>query len=451
MKTSRRLFLKNGAIALASVGVMPAFGPRFLRSAVYTQETDRVANLSGGKKILICIFQRGAVDGLSMLVPHGDSYYYQHRQVGPGGIAIPNTGVDSLIDLDGFYGLHPSLGALKPIYDAGHLAPLHAVGSPNSSRSHFDAQDFMESAAPGMKNIQDGWLARTLNNCPEDQARLKDLFRGVSLTARVPRSLEGYSHALAIPDLKSFGLVNPSQYHDLNPDGTPGNQPPADSSGMSVAGAFAAMYDSDSGDVIHGAGTETFEALKVVKGLNQTRYTPENSANYPRSSFGTSLMQIAQMIKADVGVEVAFAEIGGWDTHVGQGAATGRLANDLKDFGNSLAALYADLGDRMSDVVVLTMSEFGRTARQNGNGGTDHGHGTCFLAMGGSVQGGKVLGRWPGLAPEQLNENRDLVVTTDFRDVFGEIAQRHLGVNNLNPLFPDYATDAARFTGILPA
>jgi uncharacterized protein (DUF1501 family) len=446
MKSTRRLFLKQGAIALASVGLAPAFGPKFLRSAVYADAPVRLAAGTGGKKIMICIFQRGAVDGMSMVVPHGDSNYYQLRQVGPGGIAIPNTGPDSLLDLDGFYGLHPSLAPLKPIFDAGHLAPIQAVGSPNPTRSHFDAQDFMESAAPGMKIVQDGWLARTLNNCPEDQANMKALFRGVSMTSRVPRSLEGYAHALAIPDLKTFGLAQSNKVHDLNPDGTPGNAAPSD---MSASGAFEAMYDQGSGDVIHGAGKETFDALKVVKSIDAKPYTPANGAVYPRGSFGTSLMQIAQLIKSDVGVEIAFAEIGGWDTHVAQGSTTGRLATDLKDFGSGLAALYADLGDKMSDVVVLTMSEFGRTARQNGNGGTDHGHATCFFAMGGDVKGGKVLGQWPGLAPEQLNENRDLAVTTDFRDVFGELAQRHLGLTDLSALFPDYQTGADKYRNIL--
>jgi len=335
---------------------------------------------------------------------------------------------------------------LKPIYDAGHLAPIQAVGSPNPSRSHFDAQDFMESAAPGMKVIQDGWLARTLNNCPEDQANMRELFRGVSMTSRVPRSLEGYSHSIAIPDLKTFGLAQSNKVRDLNPDGTPGNAAPSD---MSGAGAFEAMYDQGSGDVIHGAGQETFEALKVVKSLDARPYVPANGAVYPRGAFGTSLMQIAQLIKADVGVEIAFAEIGGWDTHVAQGATTGRLATDLRDFGNGLAALYTDLGDKMADVAVLTMSEFGRTARQNGNGGTDHGHGTCFFAMGGEVHGGRVLGQWPGLAPEQLNENRDLVVTTDFRDVFGEMAQRQLGLTDLSALFPDYQTGPDKYRNIL--
>jgi uncharacterized protein (DUF1501 family) len=320
----------------------------------------------------------------------------------------------------------------------------------------------MESAAPDLKTISTGWLARALN-CPEDSARLSKLFRGITMTERVPRSLMGYQEALAIPSLVSFGLKDDAatSHVDLNFDGTPGNMPPADPDGpmragmavqpqdATVAAAFQAMYNTDSGDKVHGTGKEAFEAVKIIQSLHPERYVPSGGAAYPRSAFGQSLQAIAQMIKANVGVEVAFAEIGGWDTHVNQGASIGRLATDLKDFGTSLAALHADLGDRMNDVVVLTMSEFGRTVRQNGNGGTDHGHATCFLAMGGPVHGGKVLGNWPGLAPEKLYENRDLAVTTDFRDVFGEIANKHLGITDLAAVFPNYATGPAKFRGVM--
>ncbi len=448
MKITRRLFLKDAGIAVASVGLAPALGPIFLRQAAFADEPQRLGRMAGGAKTLICIFQRGAVDGLSMVVPHGDPHYYEHRAVGPGGIAISNTGPAGLIDLDGLFGLHPSLAPLKPIYDAGHLAPIHACGSPNPTRSHFDAQDYMESGAPGEKAVRSGWLARTLSACPEDQARMRSLFRDVAMTSYVPRSLQGDPKALAIPDLRTFGLngesaprrrIDPALRAD---DGTTGG---------SVAQAFAAMYDQDSGDLLHGTGKEAFEAIRLVKKLNAAGYTPANGADYPRSGFGTALQQIAQLIKANVGLEVAFAEVGGWDTHVRQGGAQGTLSNRLKEFGQALAALYTDLGDRMSDVVILTMSEFGRTVRQNGNGGTDHGHATCFFALGGNVNGGKVLGQWPGLAPEQLNENRDLAVTTDFRDVFGEVAQRHLGVQDLGVVFPEYTTGPNRFRGVLKA
>lgn len=450
MDITRRIFLKQGALALASVGIAPAFGPRFLRNTVFAAEPRRISGATGGRKVLICIFQRGAVDGMSMVVPHGDPYYYQHRSVN--GIAIPRTGAQGVLDLDGTFGLHPALAPLKPIFQAGHLAPIHACGSPNTTRSHFDAQDYMESGAPGDKGVRDGWMARTLLHCPEDTAKRKSPFRGVAMTSQVPRSLQGEADALAIPDLRTFG-INSGDAAAMLPRGRRGADMGAGAAPgpNSAAGGFEALYDDAVGDVLHGAGQETFEALKMIQSINARRYMPEGGANYPKSRYGDSLQQIAQLIKGDVGLEVAFAEAGGWDTHVNQGSTQGQLARRLQEFGLGLAALYTDLGDRMADVTILTMSEFGRTARQNGNGGTDHGHATCFFALGGNVNGGKVLGQWPGLAPEQLYENRDLAVTTDFRDVFGEVAQKHLGVRDLAVVFPAYASSPDKFRGVLKA
>ena len=452
MNSTRRVFIKQGAIALASVGIAPAFGPRFLRNTVFADEPSRMSRATGGNKVLICIFQRGAVDGMSMVVPHGDPYYYQHRSVN--GIAIPRTGAQGVLDLDGNFGLHPALAPLKPIFQAGHFAPIHACGSPNATRSHFDAQDYMESGAPGDKGVRDGWMARTLLHCPEDTAKRNSPFRGVAMTSQVPRSLQGEADALAIPDLRTFG-INSADAAAMLPHGRRGADTGAMDGGAtganSAAGGFEALYDDAVGDVLHGAGQETFEALKMIQSINSKRYVPEGGANYPKSRFGDSLQQIAQLIKGDVGLEVAFAEAGGWDTHVNQGSSQGQLARRLQEFGQGLAALYTDLGDRMADVTILTMSEFGRTARQNGNGGTDHGHATCFLALGGNINGGKVLGQWPGLAPEQLYENRDLAVTTDFRDVFGEVAQKHLGVRDLTAVFPGYTSSADKFRGVLKA
>ena len=443
MNISRRLFLKDSALAVASVGAAPALGPLFLRSAAFAGERK-----AAGSKILIVIFQRGAVDGMSMVVPHGDPSYYQHRDAGPTGIAIPRIGEGGIVDLDGKFGLHPNLASLKPIFDAGHLAPIHAVGSPNSTRSHFDAQDYMESAAPGDKSVKDGWLARTMAHCPQDQAKLKSLFRGVSMTPYVPRSFQGNSQILAISDLQSFGVGGSrTPARRMLPNGEMSDA--GMSGGSSAASGFEAMYDHETGDTLHGTGKDAFAAVKVVKKLTATPYTPAAGAEYPRTAYGRTLQQIAQLVKANVGLEIAFAEVGGWDTHARQGGVQGTLANKLREFGQGLGALYTDLGDRMSDVVILTMSEFGRTVRQNGTGGTDHGHATCFLALGGNVNGGKVLGQWPGLAPEQLYESRDLAVTTDFRDVFGEIAQRHLGVQDLKAVFPGYDTSPARFRGVL--
>jgi uncharacterized protein (DUF1501 family) len=452
MNTSRRVFLKSGALALASLGMVPGFGPRFLRDVAFAAEPSSASRKNGGKKTLICIFMRGAVDGLSMVAPHGDPAYYTLRSTGPGGIALPRTGEGAVLDLDGTFGLHPALGALLPIYKSGHMAPIHAVGSPNATRSHFDAQDYMESALPGDKSAADGWLARAIANCPEDArtraAKIERArIRSVSMTAQMPRSLAGDASALSIADLSDFGVgkitpVAMSRGRKAAASPTTTTDP---------ASSFESLYAGAVGDVLHGTGQETFDALRLLNSIDPTHYTPARGATYPRGRLGESLKGIAQLIKADVGLEIAFAEAGGWDTHVNQGAAQGQLSRRLQELGESMAALWTDLGDRMSDVTILTMSEFGRTARQNGDGGTDHGHGTCFLAMGGNVVGGRVLGQWPGLAPEQLHEGRDLAVTTDFRSIFGEIASRHLGITNLDAVFPGFDNNPKNFRGVMRA
>ena len=430
MTLTRRAFLKRGGLALVSVGTMPLWGPSFLQQLVFAADPTR----AGGKKILICIFQRGALDGLSMLVPFGDPSYYQARS--DIAIAQPTqkSGPQGVLDLNGFFGLHPNMAALLPIYKSGHLALIHACGSPSSNRSHFDAQDFMECGVADDKSIRTGWLNRALLDCPEDRAKLTP-FRAVSMTSILPRTLQGDQEALAIPDLKSFGVGDAG----FNPNSTT----------ASAASGFEGMYESAVGDLLHGNGKDAFDAIGMLKAADPTKYAPRNGASYPNGAFGRSLMQIAQMIKANIGVEVAFAEIGGWDTHVNQGGAQGQLANRFTEFSGGLAALYQDLGDRMNDVVILTMSEFGRTVRQNGNRGTDHGHATCFMVLGGPVRGGKVYGKWPGLAREQLFEGRDLMLTTDYRDVFAELSQKHLGARDVGKIFPNHKPNARNYPGLL--
>jgi uncharacterized protein (DUF1501 family) len=216
-----------------------------------------------------------------------------------------------------------------------------------------------------------------------------------------------------------------------------------------VAKGFEELYSQGLNDALHGTGKEAFEAVKMLKKANPAQYTAANGAAYPRSPFGQSLLQIAQLIKSDLGVEVAFTDVGGWDTHANQGSSRGQLANRLQDFSQGIAAIYKDLGDRMRNVVILTMTEFGRTIRQNGSGGTDHGHASVAFALGGPVKGGKVYGKWPGLASEQLYEGRDLALTTDFRDVFSEIAARHLGATNLGTIFPGFNPNPANFRGFI--
>ena len=414
---NRRYFLKSGGIALASVG-MSLSAPAFLERLV-------LGNPAGGKrKTLIAIFQRGAVDGLNMVVPFGESSYYDARR----SIAIPKPAAgnpEAAIDLDGFFGLHPSMRSFKSLWDSKRLAIVHASGSPDNTRSHFDAQDYMESATPGVKSTRDGWLNRYLqsNRDPNETS-----FRAVSMTRTMPRVLQGPAPAVALAKLSDFAIR-------------------AGKSSENIQGGFEAIYGQKSTDVLAGTGRETFEAVNYLKKANPQQYQPENGAQYPRGPFGDSLLQIAQLIKADVGLEVAFADLGGWDTHVNQGNSRGQLANLLQQFSAGIAALYQDLGQRMDDVVILTMSEFGRTVRENGTRGTDHGHANAMFVMGNSVRGGKVYGRWPGLKSDQLYEERDLALTTDFRDVFGEIATRHLG--NKNSLFPGYSLSASRFKGFL--
>jgi uncharacterized protein (DUF1501 family) len=436
MSISRRLFLKNGAVAMASVGFGSLFGPSFLRSTAFGATTAQKR-----KKTLICIFQRGAADGLNIVVPHGDPDLYSHRS----GFAIArpsSTNAQSALDLDGFFGLHPALAPFLPIFKDGHLAAIQACGSPDGTRSHFDAQDFMEAGIPGDRRFTDGWLSRAVMACPEDRARLEQgisPFRAVAMGCDngLPLSLQGDVDGLAIPDLKTFGI---------GIKGLRGHAALAGQSG--VVDGFESIYSGAVGDVLHGAGKESFEAIAALNKLTPGSYVPDNHALYPNGRFGESMKQIAQLVKTDVGVEVAFSEIGGWDTHTNQ---PGRLNQQLREFGEGVAALYHDLGDRMSDVVILTMSEFGRTVRPNGTNGTDHGHATCFFALGGDVQGGKVLGKWPGLAPEQLYENRDLALTTDFRAVFGEIAIKHLGAQGLEKIFPSYTGTSADFRGVIRA
>src|SRR5947207_3313236 len=418
---NRRYFIKSGGIALASFGLMTST-PTFLRRAL----AETIDKVTGGKrKTLIAIFQRGAVDGLNVVVPYGEHSYYDLRP----NIAIPKPdgGAESALNLDGYFGLHPSLQSFKPLWDSKRLAIVHASGSPDSTRSHFDAQDYMESATPGVKSTQDGWLNRYLESKADPQ---KSLFRAVSMTQNMPRVMQGREPTLAISNLADFSIR-------------------AGQSSAAMTCGYEAIYDQTVNDALQGTGKETFEAINYLKQVNPSQYKPENGAEYPRTPFGNALRQIAQLIKAGVGLEVAFTDIGGWDTHVNEGNQQGQLSNLLRQFSNSIAALYADLGQRMDDVVVLTMSEFGRTAKENGNRGTDHGHANAMFVAGNGVRGGKVYGDWPGLKGDQLYEGRDLALTTDFRAVFSEIASKHLGASRLQTVFPGYEANTSKFRGFL--
>lgn len=411
--------MKQGGIALAGLSTMPAF----LQRAV-------AATPSAGKKQLVVLFQRGAADGLNVVVPFGEPNYYRLRPT----IAIPppkRGGGDAAIDLDGFFGLHPALASFAPLFQKNELAIVHAAGSPDPTRSHFDAQDFMESGTPGVKATQDGWLDRALGTMPEENA---SPFRAVAMGPNLPRMLQGSTGAIAIPDLRQFKV-----------------QPQSAAMANVAEGGFEAMYAQTVDHALRGTGTETFEAIDMLRKIDPAKFPPENGAAYPNSPVGQRLQQIAVMIKAKIGLEVMFLDCGGWDNHVNEGGTQGQLANLLRDLSDSLAAFYRDMGDRMGDVVVVTMSEFGRTAKENGNRGTDHGHANCMFLMGGGVKGGRVYGQWPGLNDHQLNEGRDLALTTDFRSVVGEILTKHLGVKELGAVFPGFDNNPRKFPALIRA
>ena len=407
----RRLFLKSSGLALVAGGFLPGV---FVRMAE--------AGTPPSRRVLVAIFQRGAVDGLNVLVPHGEKTYYAARPT----IAIPRpgSGGKAAIDLDGFFGLHPSLEPLVPFFRDRSAAFIHAAGSPDATRSHFDAQDFMESGTPGVKSTADGFLSRALaGNRPAKTSPL----RAVALSPEMPRILAGSSGAIAMTSLANFGVGGRGQ-------------------AAADARSFESMYADAAAGPLQATAQESFEAVRIVRSADPSRISPANGAEYPRGPLGQSLRQIAQLIKADVGMEIAFTDVGGWDTHAGE---EGQLAARLRDFGLAIAAFAKDLGPRMADVTLVTMSEFGRTVKENGNRGTDHGHANCMLVLGGGVRGGKVYGRWPGLNASHLYENRDLAVTTDFRDVFAEILSDRMGVSNLSPVFPGYDCAASRRLGVI--
>ena len=370
MSSTRRIFLRNGALAVVGTTTLPSF---------LTRAAFGAADPGVRTKRLVVIFQRGAADGLNIVVPHGEPSYYAMRPT----INIPRK---SVLDLDGFFGLHPAMSPFQPLWKQKHLAIVHAAGSPDPTRSHFDAQDFMESGTPGVKVTDDGWLNRALRDLPADNSPDKPAFRAIGLGQSLARILSGKEPAVAV---------------------------------------------------------------KTLKAADPTHYTPAASANYPKVRFGDDLKQLAQQIKANLGVQVAFADIGGWDHHVNEGSTQGQIANVLGDFSQSIAAFWTDLGDLGENTVVVTISEFGRTARENGNRGTDHGHANVMFVLGGPVKGGRVYGRWPGLDQSQLYEGRDLAVTTDFRLVLSEVVSRYLGNKDLKRVFPGFEIQSGQFLKLL--
>ena len=425
---SRRLFLKSGAIAAVGYSLLPRFLGRALAAV---PESGRWG------KTLVTIFQRGAADGLSMVPPYAEPGY---RLLRPSLAIAPPGSEEGVIDLDGHFGLHPALAPLKPLWDAGTLAVVHAVGLPGATRSHFDAQDFLDTGTPGRKGTPDGWLNRALESTSTSNSgaaaqRSIRPFRAVALQPALPRSLTGSAPALAIDSLESFRL-----------GGVGGRF--ARAAVATRMDTFESLYASAVDDALRITGAEAFDALRSVDEAKLAELPPQNGAEYPRGPLGKRLQDIARLIRADVGLEIAVTDCLGWDTHVQQGAAEGQLANRLEELGKALAAFATDLGDRMSDVCVVTMTEFGRTARENGNHGTDHGSASALFAFGGSVKGKRVAGAWRPLRDEYLFEGRDLAVQTDIRGVLLEALAGHLSIPSAPEIFPGFAADGAHRTGL---
>jgi uncharacterized protein (DUF1501 family) len=411
--TSRRAFLKSGGIALFGIGLGGL--PTFVTQAASLIEAP---GLFKKRKTLICIFQRGAMDGLAAVTPFNDAYLKAARPT----ImmqASKTLGPNSLIDLDGTFGLHPAMASFKNVFNDGRLAIVHGIGSPNKTRSHFDAQDYMEAGTPFNKGTASGWLNRAVGLLGHDAATP---FQAVSMTSSLPRSFYGDNASLAINNLQDFNLQMRG-----NPGGT-----------NMAAKSFEDLYDQTSNNLLKDTGKESFEAIKMLKSVDTKGYKPANNAVYPNTSLGNALKQIAQLIKLDMGLEVAFAESGGWDTHFNQGTNTGVFSRNVNDLSESMMALWTDLGTFQDEVTIMTMTEFGRTVKQNGTGGTDHGRASCNFILGNDVVGGKVHGKMNPLAVENLEDGRDLAVTTDFRSVFSEVANKHLGIKNDKVLFPDW-------------
>jgi uncharacterized protein (DUF1501 family) len=396
---TRRTFL----VTLAA-GAVVVLAPQARADAAPTKTTP--APNRSRTKTLVLVFQRGAVDGLSMVPPMNDAKYYEYRP----SIAIPKTGDGAALPLDAMFGLHPSLAPLKKSWDARKLAVVHAVGSPDLTRSHFDAQDFVESGTPGVKATDDGWLNRLLVARPETAP---STLRAVALAPSLPRILSGSAATVAMSSLS-----------DLN---VPGGK---------MAGDFEHMYAAAVDQALRGTAGEAFDAMRSLKAIQAA--PPSSNATYPKSPLGKRMQAIAQLIHAGAGVEIAVTDCGGWDTHAGQGASKGQLAGRLDDLALSIDAFATDLGSKMDDVCLVTVTEFGRTARENGTQGTDHGHGSVMFVLGGKVRGQKVYAKWKGLADDKLWQGRDVPVTTDHRDVFAEVLASHVGQRDVSVVFPGF-------------
>jgi uncharacterized protein (DUF1501 family) len=411
---SRRDFL-SGAAKLGVIGAAKSLFPSWMPRLAFRPQ----AQTSGRGDVLVAIFLRGGIDGLSAIVPYGEgANYYDRRPT----LYVPEPGSspNAAIDLDGFFGLHPSLAPLHNIYTANDLLLVHATGSIDPSRSHFDAMQFMEYGTPGSKTTGTGWIGRHLQSVATQN---DSPFRAVGMGAMVQNSLRGNVVPLALKSIADFHLRGRAD--EL----------------QRAQAALGQMYGVQAPvDMLGSQARAVFETVDLLGAMSASGYTPENGAIYPEDDhgFGMGLRQIAQLIKADVGLEVACVDVGGWDTHENQGTLDGQFAYLLDTLGKGLAAFYADMGAGMRDVTVVTMSEFGRTVDENASNGTDHGHGNFMMVMGGGAAGGQVYSQWPTLDEMALDESGDLNITTDYRDVLAEIVQNRLGNRAMSDVFPHH-------------
>jgi uncharacterized protein (DUF1501 family) len=444
---SRRAILKGGSLIAAALGtgLIPAFAERALAD-------EAAAGASAKKKTFCFLFLRGALDGLHVVHPYGEPRLAQLRP----DLALPAPGstkksavLEPLLDLGvpGF-GLHSAMSPLMPMWKDGSLALVHAVGSSDGTRSHFDAQNMLELGTPGRTDTPHGWLARALDGDrlhanhldtndwrPNDSLAATRTLPAVSLSAQLPRSLQGAPGALAFASVDQLRL-RPLAGARVGEQGRQRSR-----------AAFEAMYAQSSDDALAAEGRETFQALQLLEHkVGRDGIPPADGVHYPGGPLGNAMKQLAQLIKADVGLRVGCADAGGWDTHLGQ---PGALDRNLRDLAQAMAAFHQDLGARAEDVVLIAATEFGRTVRQNGAAGTDHGHGSVAFVLGGGVNGGKLHGRWPGLADDQLYEGRDLAVTTDLRAILLAGAKSQLGPLDPARVFPGF--NAAPFAGLMRA
>lgn len=393
---TRRAILKGAGLSLLACGWGGV--PSFLVRTAAAQTQPR--------KTLVALFQRGAMDGLTAVQPRTSPILAQLRPQ----LLLPD---ESLLALDEQYGLHPSLAALHPHYQDKSLAVVHGIGSPNGTRSHFDAQDYMETGIVDRKGASTGWLNRACGLLGHESTP----FQCVALTESTPKSLYGDQPTLAISSLDDFKLKAASE---------------------STGDNLEALYQSATQQALKRRGSEAFEAADLLSTKRYLEYRPQAGVEYPRSPLGQALRQIAFLIKSEVGLEIAFAESNGWDTHRGQGKETGAFARRAADLADSIDAFWRDLGPRQDQVLLMTMTEFGRTVGQNGSGGTDHGRASCMFVLGGEVKGGQVYGQVGTLARDTLTDGRDLPVTTDFRELFAGVAGQHLKVPTGPELFPSW-------------